>query len=419
MTSAAPSQSVGSSQHKASSWRPGPGLLVTAAFIGPGTVTTASLAGARFGFDLLWALLFAVAATIVLQEMSARVGLVARLGLAEAIRSSVRLAWARKIAVALVLLAIVLGNTAYQTGNLMGAGLGISWLTGVPASFAALGLGAAIVVVLLREPSTTSNFLTRCLIGVVLLMSAAFLATAAIARPAPAAMAQGVFGFVMPEGSLLTVLALIGTTVVPYNLFLHATAVQHRWSNQESTERSLRSSRIDTIVAIALGGLVTMAIVSSAAASFSPNAQTPDDLSGMANQLEPLFGTTGSILFSLGLAAAGVTSAITAPLAAGYVVAGAFPKASPAAAKTTSIAVVVIGSLLAFAFGQSPYAVIVIAQAANAILLPLVAVFLLLVMNRRDLLGKHANGLWLNLAGGFVVLVAIALSAKSFWSLAM
>ena len=94
--------------------RLGPGLLVTAAFIGPGTVITASRAGAEFGYALLWCVAFATAATIVLQEMAARLGLIARRGLAESIAHSISFAPARMAALLLVFSAIVLGNTAYR-----------------------------------------------------------------------------------------------------------------------------------------------------------------------------------------------------------------------------------------------------------------------------------------------------------------
>ena len=103
----------------------GPGLLVTAAFVGPGTVTTASVAGARFGYALLWALLFSVLATIVLQEMSARLGLVTRAGLGEALRSTFTKPWLRWSCVALVVGAIGFGNAAYEAGNITGAAAGL------------------------------------------------------------------------------------------------------------------------------------------------------------------------------------------------------------------------------------------------------------------------------------------------------
>ena len=100
--------------------RIGPGLLVTAAFIGPGTITTATLAGGNFGYNLLWALLFSVIATLVIQTMAARLGIVTGSGLAEAFRSQIKHPIAKWAAGALIIGAIGLGNSAYQTGNLAG-----------------------------------------------------------------------------------------------------------------------------------------------------------------------------------------------------------------------------------------------------------------------------------------------------------
>lgn len=92
----------------------GPGALVAAAFIGPGTVVTASLAGANFGYALLWALLFSVIACVILQEMSARIGLVTQAGLGENIRNNLTLGWLRWLALLLIFSAIAIGNSVYQ-----------------------------------------------------------------------------------------------------------------------------------------------------------------------------------------------------------------------------------------------------------------------------------------------------------------
>ena len=115
-----------------SRWRVGPGFLVAAAFIGPGTIVTASRAGAGYGTTLLWAVLFSVIATVTLQNMAARVGLAGRRGFAEAIRDSVAHPLLRSGVLGLIALTILVGNAAFQTGNLLGASLGISLLTGLP-----------------------------------------------------------------------------------------------------------------------------------------------------------------------------------------------------------------------------------------------------------------------------------------------
>ncbi len=392
-------------------WRFGPGLLVTAAFIGPGTVTTASRAGAEFGFALLWAIMFAVIATLVLQEMAARLGLVTRLGLAEAMRKSIQPPWLRQTALVLVLTAIVFGNTAYQTGNLLGAGMGIEVITGISSGVGATALGLTVAVIL--AIGGDSKKLLPALIGIVLAMSVAFLVTAFLTKPDVGQIGSGLVKVQLPEKSLLTVLALIGTTVVPYNLFLHASTVQQRWSASDDLGLSIREARMDTAFAITLGGLVTMAIVATAAAAFFQSGTKLESAGDLAMQLEPVFGPAGKWQFAFGLAAAGITSAITAPLAAGYAAAGTFPHASAKTAKATAVIVALIGTLLVLIFGKSPQATIVTAQAANGLLLPVVAVFLLLVMNRKSLLGRHCNNRAWNVAGGFVVLVACVLGVKS------
>ncbi len=411
-----PTDEADATHRQLSRWRFGPGLLVTAAFVGPGTLATASRAGGQFGFSLLWAIGFAVVATIILQEMAARLGVVARLGLAEAIRDSIRPQWARYGALTLVLSAVVLGNTAYQTGNLLGAGVGLSLLTGFPAEQNAALIGMAIA--LLLALGGTGRSVQGGLIAVVLAMSAAILGTAVASRPDPLALLEGAFVPSLPAGSLLTTLALIGTTVVPYNLFLHAMAVQQRWPASSDPSRALRACRLDAILAITLGGLVTMAVVVTAAAAFHGTADAPIGPREVAEQLQPLLGTAGKALFAAGLAAAGLKSAITAPLAAGYAAAGSLVATSNAersewVVRVTAVLVATIGTGLACFLGKSPLQTIVAAQAANGLLLPLVALFLLWVMNSNRLLGAHRNHLSLNLLAVAVVLVAIGLGGKS------
>ena len=104
----------------------GPGTLVAAAFIGPGTVTLCTLAGVQFGFTLLWAMVLSIIATVVLQEMAARVGIVTQKGLASVIKAQIPSPMVRKLAIVLILSAIVIGNAAYEAGNITGASLGVS-----------------------------------------------------------------------------------------------------------------------------------------------------------------------------------------------------------------------------------------------------------------------------------------------------
>ena len=153
----------------------GPGALVAAAFIGPGTVTACTVAGANTGFALIWVLVFATFATIIFQEMAARLGVIGRLGLGEAMVSGLENPAFKWGLIALVLSALAIGNAAYEAGNLAGGALGLDALFGASASGASKGhvlVIAAIAGTLLAIGKY--KLLERALIGLVLLMSFAF-----------------------------------------------------------------------------------------------------------------------------------------------------------------------------------------------------------------------------------------------------
>lgn len=386
----------------------GPGFLVAAAFIGPGTVTTASMSGASFGYALLWALVFSVLATWVLQEMAARLGLATGRGLTEALRMQMLHPWLGWVCVGLVLAAIGFGNAAYEGGNIVGASIALESLWGNGPWALIIG-GLAFVLLL----ANSYVLLERVLIALVLLMSAVFLLTFLAAEPDWGAIAHGLIPR-FPHGSAVTTLALIGTTVVPYNLFLHASSVQEKWGRLPAGE-SIALARVDAAWSVGLGGLITLAIMSTAAVAFFGQSGSFSAV-GMATQLEPLLGSWSRWCFAGGLFAAGLSSAIAAPLAAGYAVAGALGRQHPKAEmvkRCVALAVVVTGTTLA-SLGIKPVTAIVFAQAFNGFLLPVVAVFLLWVMNNRQLLGDHANGWLANAVGAVIVLV---ISALALWKL--
>lgn len=393
----------------------GPGLLVTAAFIGPGTVTTASIAGANFGYALVWALLFSVVATFVLQEMASRLGLVTGSGLAEALRSSVKSTPFKYLAIGLIVAAIGIGNGAYQAGNLTGAALGITSTLGgsIPLWSIVLGIIAGLLLA-----SGRYKILERTLIFLVLSMSLVFLTTMFMAQPDWSAFIQAIFKPTIPSGATLTVIALVGTTVVPYNLFLHASIVAKNRDIDASPADSLLANRIDSGLSIGLGGLVTLAIMSCAASAFFASG-TSLSSGNIAVQLEPLLGDFSRYFFALGLFAAGLSSAITAPLAAAYAVSGALGWQTDLADKKFKaiwLTVLVAGMLFA-SIGIKPLAAILFAQAANGLLLPIIAVFLIWVMNQRVLLGEQRNGVFANSIGGLVVLLVSCLGIYKLTSL--
>lgn len=388
----------------------GPGALVTAAFIGPGTVTACTLAGANHGYTLLWALLFATLATIILQEMSARLGVVTQQGLGDALADLFARSVFKWPLILLVGLALYLGNAAYEAGNLSGAALGISAIAGESD---AIFKGAILVIALTAAALLAMGSyrqVERVLLVLVAIMALAFVATFIIVRPDISGLLTGLFKPSIPDGSLLTVVALIGTTVVPYNLFLHASAVRNKWKGPED----LKAARTDTALSIGLGGIVAMLIVSTAAASLFAAGLTVTNAGDMAQQFAPLFGDYSKYLLGVGLFAAGLTSAITAPLATGYAMTeilkwGGGQKSL--AFRGVALSVIAVGASLSLA-GIRPIEVIVTAQFANGLLLPFIAAFLLYVVNQKKLLGRHTNGPLANVLGVGVLLIALGLGLR-------
>jgi NRAMP (natural resistance-associated macrophage protein)-like metal ion transporter len=391
----------------------GPALLVTAAFIGPGTVTTATLAGGNFGYALVWALVFSVIATFVLQEMASRLGLVTGKGLAEAIRQQFSGIY-RVLAIVLVVSAIGIGNAAYQAGNLTGAALGLTNITKMPLPlWIWLLAGAASSLLAVGK----YKLIEQALIALVMLMSVVFVITMFMAGPDISAFISGLVTFSAPSGSSLMIIALIGTTVVPYNLFLHASIVAKQLK-QTDLHQSITDNRIDTGLSVGLGGLITLAILSCAATAFFAS-QTQVQASNIASQLEPLLGQYANVFFACGLFAAGLTSAITAPLAAAYAVTGAFAWPSELSDKRFKAVwlIVMVAGVMFASLGIKPLVAILFAQATNGLLLPIIAVFLICTVNNRNLMGQHANGKLSNLVGAVIVIVVSGLGLYKLASL--
>ena len=392
-------------------YRPGPGMLVSAAFIGPGTVTACTLAGAKFGYALLWALLFATFATIILQGMASRVALVTRKGLGEAIMDALPAGAPRIASAVLLLTALFVGNAAYEGGNIIGGSLGLAALTGdSDAGYWPLFIGIAAIFLL---AAGKLKWLEKLLIGMVVLMSLSFIAALFVTRPDFGAMFSG-FVPSIPDGAALNAMALIGTTIVPYNLFLQAGTTLRHWGRNQVDEAAFESG-----ISIGLGGLVSMAIVATAASAIFGTGQTIENAVDMAKQIEPLYGEFARIALGLGLLGAGLTSAITAPLATGYIVSEIWrsgdQKMRDRRMRWTAMVIAIIGTVVASA-GYKPVEVILLAQVANGLALPFVAFFLLWIVNRKDIMQEYGIGKAHLAAGWLVALICLGLGIRALSS---
>ena len=392
----------------------GPGMLVAAAFIGPGTVTTASIAGANFGFVLMWALLLSIIVTFVLQEMSSRLGIVSGLGLSEALRSSINNHFLKAFLMILIVSALGIGNAAFEVGNITGAAIGLSQISSLSISSSVLIVGILVLILL---GTRIFKILEQILTVLVVIMSLLFLLTMITIEIDYSKLLRGLFIPTVTASSLLTIMALIGTTVVPYNLFLHADASKRKWKDQEVTQ-ALNNSRADTAISIGLGGLITLAIMSTSAVAFFGSSMEISS-ENLARQLEPILGSYSSYIFNFGLFVAGITSAVTAPLAASIAVTEALGwKNDPSSFrfKLVWIIILLIGLLFAY-FGTKPLQAILFAQATNALLLPVLALFLFYVVNNSRLMGSHKNTITINMIALIIIMAVVLLSSYKIFLL--
>ena len=317
------------------------------------------------------------------------------------------------LSVVLILSAIVIGNAAYEAGNISGGVLGLETIIGNqsymmgPFYVNVLSIVIGLVAFFLLHIGTYKA-LEKILVTLVIIMSLSFLITGIITKPNILEIFKGLFIPTLPENGILTVIALVGTTVVPYNIFLHASLAKTKWKSTDD----LAYAKKDTIIAVFLGGVVSMCIIISAAAIPFQDINNAADL---ALGLKPLFGKFATYFLGIGLFAAGITSAITAPLAAAYVASGCLGWDSNLKSKKFRIvwiSILFLGVLFS-SLGFKSIEIIKFAQVANGMLLPVVAGILLWIMNKKSVLGNYSNTKWQNFIGLFILTMSIFLGLKS------
>ena len=377
--------------------------VISAAFIGPGSVTACAIAGSKFGLQLLWVLTFATLGTVWLQEAAARITIATGHDLGQVITQTYSGLKGRWIAWGLFL-AVFLGCAAYQAGNILGAVSGLALLSGLPVPMLTIGVGAVCVALLwIGSTQGLANFLGI----IVFAMGGAFVYVAFGTPVTPAELTKALVVPSIPSGSLLLVNSLIGTTIVPYNLFFGSSIVPAGGQSAQS----LSEMRLGIWVAVVLGGIISVVLLLA-------GLLIPEDFSyaHMAQVLSGRLGTWAGSLFAFGLFAAGFASSLTAPLAASVTASSLLGvrKNSPT---YRAIWLFVMGTGLTFGLlNVTPIPVIVAVQAINGVLLPFVTVFLFAAVNNRTLLGDtYRNSLLQNVAMGLVVIVTAVLGLWNVW----
>jgi len=368
-------------------------MVIAAAFIGPGTVTVTAASGAGYGYSLLWALLFSTFACLVLQESAARVSITSGKNLGELVLyrfKSKKMAW-------FLAISVFLGCAAYEAGNILGSISGLALiLVGInPAIFTIIIVTVAMTVLWLGNINTVANIMGM----VVALMGFTFLIVGLSTPIDWGELAQGMFVPSFPEGGILLTLGLVGTTIVPYNIFMGSGLAKGQ---------DVRSMRFGLTIAVLLGGLISMGIV-----LVGTSIVIEFNFTNLANSLEATHGKWMAIVFAIGLFAAGFTSSITAPLAAAITLKSVSSGDDSWSEKGNKYRMawgfILLTGLVFGVTGVKPIPVIILAQAANGLILPVLAIFLWIISNNSSIAKEYANSHFVNFAMALTVFVASVL----------
>ena len=393
----------------------GPGFIITSAFIGPGTITLCTLSGIEFGYSLIWCIIFSIAATSYLQELSARLGIISRLGLGDIFKSNSHNTL-NKVFFILVFLSLFIGNSAYESGNISGTVMGLETFTGsIIINLLNFNINLLPIIISIFLISIISygsyKVFERMLVFLVFIMSLTFMATAILSKPDFNLILDGLVPKIN-DNNFIYVIGLIGTTVVPYNLFLHSYISKKKWKSK----KDYKSSIYDTLLSIFIGGLISISImITSAGASGLIDGNKVKNAIDLGKQLSPYLGDFSKYFISIGLFSAGITSSITAPIATSYALSSIFnykPEWKEKKFKMVSIIIILIGCFFS-STSYNPIYIIKLAQFVNGLFLPIIGISLLWAVNQTHYLGSYINTKYYNVIGLLIIILSILISLRS------
>lgn len=393
----------------------GPGVLAGLSDDDPAGITTYSLLGAEYGYELIWVLVVSTAALIVFHELGVRLGVVTGKGLLTLVRER----FGRRAA-ALVLIALIVANTGTLCAEFAGVAVAMELLAGTSRYLSVPLAAIAVTALVLRE-----NF--RHVEHFLLVLSAVFVTYVVSGFLAHPDWGEAAKGAVVPSlpltrDALLVAVATVGTTLAPWGLaFIQSYAVDKRL-----TVRDLRYERVDVVVGAVLTGVIGLFVVVACAATLNAQGVEIEDARDAARALEPLAGGASATLFALGFLGAALLAAAIVPLSTAYSISETLSRKadlddsfSEAPAFYLSFAVVTaVAATIVLIPGISLVPVLFLTQALNAVLLLALLPFLRRLGADRQLMGEHALGTAGRITTG-VALAAIVVSVLALAGLAL
>lgn len=390
----------------------GPAVVASIAYIDPGNIATNVQAGARYGYSLLWVVLFANGVAMLFQALSAKLGIVTGKNLAELCRDH----FPRPVTLVLWI-ASEIAAMATDLAEFIGAAIGVSLLAGVPLI---IGMGVAAVLVYAVLALEKKGF-RQIEIVIAAMIAAIALCYIAELFIAPIDWGAAAFHSVVPRiedsGAMLIAVGIIGATVMPHAIFLHSGLTQTRIPARNDNERRklVTLSHREVVIALAVAGLINMAMVLLAASAFHAGHSDIAEIETAYHALAPLFGKAAAALFLVSLLASGISSSVVGTMAGQMVMQGFVEFRIPLWLRRL---VTMIPAFIVVALGVQATQALVMSQVVLSLMLPAPMIALLLFTRRRDIMGAFVNSrivqIGAALCGGLIVALNVAMVAQSF-----
>ena len=384
----------------------GPAFIAAVAYVDPGNFATNMAAGAKFGYLLLWVVLAANLTAMLIQAMSAKLGIATRKNLPEVCRER----FSRRTSFALWIQAEVVAM-ATDLAEFMGAAIGLQLLFGIALFPAALLTGVAAFAILALQAKGFRR-LESVIAGLILVIVSSFAVQVVMSNPDRSEILHGLLvpGFDGTESVLLAA-GILGATVMPHVIYLHSALTQHRivGASEEARQRIFHFERVDVVIAMGIAGVINISMLVTAAAVFHARGlfEVGDDLNEVYDQLGVYLGSSASTLFGVALLASGLSSSSVGTLAGQVVMQGFVNRRIPLFLRRF---VTMVPALVIIAIGVDPSRALVLSQVVLSFGIPFALIPLVLFCRDRSLMGDLVNRRSTTIAAWIVAAAIISLN---------
>jgi manganese transport protein len=364
----------------------GPAFIACVAYIDPGNFATNIAGGSKFGFTLVWVIVCSNLMAMLIQTLSAKLGIATGQNLPEVCRDR----FSRRTTLGLWIQAEIIAM-ATDLAEFLGAAVGIKLLLGIPLFPAAVITGIVTLAILGLQRYGFRPF-EAVITAFVFVIGICYLAELWLAHPPLGTVAKHA---VVPEfdgsESVLLAVGIIGATVMPHVIYLHSALTQNRIkaNTPEEQRRLYRYTRIDVVIAMTLAGLINIAmLVVAATVFFGHGLHDVEKLEGAHKTLQPLLGGASSVLFALALTASGLSSATVGTLSGQVVMQGFLRRRIPIFVRRL---VTMVPAFVVIAWGLEPSRTLVLSQVVLSFGIPFALIPLVMFTSRRDVMGELVN----------------------------